>query len=158
MDVRTQMLGFQGFEGLHEVFGPGRPHEWPRDFCGISGQKTFSFHSWFWGNFKDMASKGQKNLKYDNDPENSEQLEWRHPFYRSAPRSSKNKKNILRTCPLVRNFPLIVAASFLEHSFGAFIEQSSPFIPAWRMAPLHLFYWAFSRLFQNNPNIPSEAS
>ena len=39
-------------------------------------------------------------------PSNSEQLEWRHLFYRGAPKSSKNKKNILRTFPLVRNFPL----------------------------------------------------
>ena len=46
--------------------------------------------------------------------------------------SSKNKKNILRTFPLVRNFPLNLikgAANFLEHSFGAFIEKVSPFMP-----------------------------
>ena len=59
----------------------------------------------------------------------SEQLEWRHLFYRGAPKSSENKKNILRTFPLVRNFPLKVAANFLEHSFGAFIEKVSPFMP-----------------------------
>ena len=47
----------------------------------------------------------------------AEQLEWRHLFYRKAPKSSKNKKNILRTFPLVRNFPLKVATNFLEHSF-----------------------------------------
>ena len=46
----------------------------------------------------------------------SEQLEWRHLFYRGAPKSSKNKKNILRTFPLVRNFTLKVATNFLEHS------------------------------------------
>ena len=44
----------------------------------------------------------------------SEQLEWQHLFYRGAPKSSKNKKNILRTVPLVRNFPLKVAANFLD--------------------------------------------
>ena len=32
--------------------------------------------------------------------------EWRHLFYRGAPKSSKNNSNILRTFPLVRNFPL----------------------------------------------------
>ena len=42
----------------------------------------------------------------------SEQLEWRHLFYRGAPKSSKNKENILRTYPLVRNFSLKVAANF----------------------------------------------
>ena len=41
------------------------------------------------------------------------QLEWRHLFYRGAPKSSKNKKNILRTIPLVRNFPLKVSSSKL---------------------------------------------
>ena len=54
---------------------------------------------------------------------------WRHLFYRGAPKSSKIKKNILRTFPLVRNFPLTVAANFLEHSFGAFLEKVSPFVP-----------------------------
>ena len=37
---------------------------------------------------------------------------------------------ILRTFPVVRNFPLKVAANFLEHSFGAFIEEVSPFMPS----------------------------
>ena len=36
-------------------------------------------------------------------------------IYRGTPKSSKNKKNILRTFPLVRNFSLKVAADFLEH-------------------------------------------
>ena len=48
---------------------------------------------------------------------------------RGAPKSSKNKKNILRTFPLVRNFLFKLAANFLEHSFGAFIEKVSPFMP-----------------------------
>ena len=64
-----------------------------------------------------------------------EKLEWRHLFHRGAPKSSKNKKTILRTFPLVRNFHLKVAANFLEHSFGAFIEKVSPFMPtsfSWR--------------------------
>ena len=42
----------------------------------------------------------------------------------------RTKKNSLRTFPLVRNFPLQVAANFLEHSFGALIEKVSPFFPA----------------------------
>ena len=54
----------------------------------------------------------------------SEQIEWRRLFYRGTPKSSKNKKNTLRTSPLVRAFPFFkVAANFLEHSFGAFIER-----------------------------------
>ena len=61
----------------------------------------------------------------------SEQIEWRHLFYRGTPKSSKNKKNFLRTFPLVRNFPLKVAPNFLERSFGAFIEKVSPFMPTW---------------------------
>ena len=57
----------------------------------------------------------------------SEQLEWRHLFYRGAAKSS-NKKNILRTCPLVRNFPFKVAANFLDlllpcPSFLGFLEK-----------------------------------
>ena len=57
-------------------------------------------------------------------------IEWRHLFYRGAPKSSKNKKNILRTSPLVRDFPFKVAASFLEHSLlGAFIQKVPPFMP-----------------------------
>ena len=36
-------LFFQGFEGLPEVFDPGRLHERPRDVHRMSGQKTFSF-------------------------------------------------------------------------------------------------------------------
>ena len=59
----------------------------------------------------------------------SEQIEWRHLFYRGTPKSSKTKKNILRTFPLVRDFPFKVAANFLEHSFSAFIEKASPFMP-----------------------------
>ena len=61
----------------------------------------------------------------------SESLAWRHLFYRGAPKSSKNKKNVLRTFPLVRNFPLKVAANFLEHSFATFIDKVSPFMPTW---------------------------
>ena len=38
----------------------------------------------------------------------SEQLEWRHLFYRGTPKSSRNKKNTLRTFPLVRNFPCLL--------------------------------------------------
>ena len=34
----------------------------------------------------------------------SEQLEWRHLFYRGAPKSSKNKKNILSGRKLLRTF------------------------------------------------------
>ena len=48
----------------------------------------------------------------------SEQLEWRHLFYGGTPKSPKNKKNVLRIFPLVRNFPLRVATNFLEPSFG----------------------------------------
>ena len=44
--------------------------------------------------------------------------------------TSKNKKIVLRTFPLVRNFPWKMAAIFLEHSFGAFIEKVSPFMPS----------------------------
>ena len=55
-------------------------------------------------------------------------LEWRDLFYRGPPKISKNKKNTLRTFPLVRNFPLKVAANFLELSSGAFIEKVSPFM------------------------------
>ena len=57
-------------------------------------------------------------------------LEWRRLFYRGAPKSSENKKNILRTFPLVRDVLFRVAANFLEHSFGAFVEKASPFMPA----------------------------
>ena len=32
-------------------------------------------------------------------------------------------RNILRTFRLVRNFPVKVAANFLEHSFGALLEK-----------------------------------
>ena len=39
------------------------------------------------------------------------------------------QKNILRTFPLVRDFRYKVAANVLEHSFGAFIEKVSPFMP-----------------------------
>ena len=59
----------------------------------------------------------------------SEKLEWRHLLYGDAPKSSKNIKNILGTFPLVRNSPLKAAANFLEHSFAAFIEKVSPFMP-----------------------------
>ena len=56
-----------------------------------------------------LFSSSQSNLSGDT-------------FSIDAPqKSSKNKKNILRTFPLVRNFPLKVAANLLEHSFGAFI-------------------------------------
>ena len=51
-------------------------------------------------------------------------------FSVEAPRkSSKNKRNMVRTFPLVWNFPFRVAANLLEHSSGAFIEQVAPFIP-----------------------------
>ena len=36
---------------------------------------------------------------------------------------TRNKSNILRAFPLVRNVPLREAANILEHAFGAFIER-----------------------------------
>ena len=64
-----------------------------------------------------MQEKDQSNLSGDT-------------FSIEAPQSLlRTEKNILRTFPLVRNFPLKVAANFLEHSFGAFIEKVSPFMP-----------------------------
>ena len=44
----------------------------------------------------------------ENTPERSqsEQLEWRHLFYIGVPKSSKDKKNLLRTFPLVPGISL----------------------------------------------------
>ena len=51
-------------------------------------------------------------------------------FSKEAPQNLlRTTLNVLRTFPLVWNFPLKVAANFLEHSFGAFIEKVSPSMP-----------------------------
>ena len=49
MDVRAQVLVFplQDFEGLPEIFDPGRPHDRPRDVRRMSVPKTFSLGCFF---------------------------------------------------------------------------------------------------------------
>ena len=44
-------------------------------------------------------------------------------FSIEAPQIFQEQKNILRTFPLVRNYPLKVAANFLEHSFEPFWKK-----------------------------------
>ena len=80
----------------------------------------------------------------------------RHLFYRGTPKSSKNKKNIPRTFPLVR--ALRVAAHFLEHSFGAFIEKASPFIPAWPFSEILRIVRSDILVDRWFPNFKSEVS
>ena len=47
MDVRTEMLVFQDFERLTEVFAPGRPRGYPRGHPRVSGPKTYSLGCFF---------------------------------------------------------------------------------------------------------------
>ena len=60
-------------------------------------------------------------------------------------------KNMLRTVLVVRNFPLSVAMNFLEHSFGAFIEKVSPFMPALQLQ--QTFFTSIKKCFWNLFNL-----
>ena len=100
--------GWLGF-GFEFGFGFGFGFRFGFGF-GLGLGLEFGFDFFFWAGGGGSSGSGSARVPY-------------------APKSSKNKKNILRTFPLVRNFPLKVAANFLEHSFGAFIKKVSPFMP-----------------------------
>ena len=64
------------------------------------------------------------------------QLEWRHLLCRGAPKSFKNKKDILRTSPLVRNFPL--SGSKLLRMFFWQLDRQGVFVHPLRITVTQL--------------------